>query len=160
MNREKRVLIASRTLSLVVACSLVAACSDAGNDSAAAIADVQASHIEGNAPARGDFERLLKRDLTAYFLPNPSEGAEVEYEFLRDGPTQSGVSYPKYYLWVRVKARGSIRQEGAVRLAAIDRERFEVTDFLSREQISSNPSQIHQVFPGPVCQRIEEQIRH
>lgn len=152
--------LALRALSLVAACSLFAACSDTDNGSAAEIADVQASHIEGNAPARGDFERLLKRDLTAYFLPDPSEGAEVEYEFLRDGPTQSGVSYPKYYLWVRVKARGSIQQEGAVRLAAIDRERFEVTDFLSREQISSNPSQIYQVFPGPVCQRIEEQIRH
>lgn len=150
--------IASRVVSLVSACSLIAACSESGESPAPAIADVQASHIEANEPAPGDFDHILRRDLTAHFLPAPSPGAEVEYEFLRDGPTQSGGSYPKYYLWVRVSAGGAVQQEGAVRLAAIDRERFEVTNFLSRDQIASDPSQIHQVFPRPVCQRIEERI--
>jgi hypothetical protein len=159
MNRGKRVRVALRVVFLVAGCSLFAACSDPDNGPAAAIAEVQASHIEANAPAREDFERLLKRELTAYFLPTPSEGADVEYEFLRDAPTQSGVSYPKYYLWVRVNAGGSVQQEGAVRVAAIGRDRFEVTDFLTRDQISSTPSQIYQVFPAPVCDRIEERIR-
>ena len=58
----------------------------------AILRDVQRSHIEGNVPPPGDFDRLLARDLAAYFaLPGQPE-PRVEYELLRDGPTQSGVS--------------------------------------------------------------------
>jgi len=49
---------------------------------------------------------------------------------LRDGPTQSGVSYPKFYLWVRVAGGKSVDDRGAVRVVAVKRKRFDVTDFM------------------------------
>jgi hypothetical protein len=123
-----------------------------------ALAQVQQSHIEGNVPALAEFDQVLKRDLAAYFASGSVDSPVVEYELLREGPTQSGVAYPKYYVWVRVDSGGSDTREGAARLAAIGRERFEMTDFLSREEISADPSGIYKVFPAPVCERIEEQM--
>jgi len=109
-------------------------------------ADVQASHIEANVPARESFEAFLRRDLLAYFHA-PGTGS-LEYKLLRDGPTQSGVAYPKYYLWVTVRSGSSLLNEGAVRVAAIGRKRFEVTNFLSRGTIRATPSEVGVVFPA------------
>jgi hypothetical protein len=47
---------------------------------------------------------------------------------------------------------------GAVRLEAIDRERFEVTDFVSESAIRKNKSGIYQIFPKPVCEKIEAKL--
>jgi hypothetical protein len=73
---------------------------------------------------------------------------EVEYKLLRNGPTQSGTSYPKYYLWVKVRNSGILLHEGAARVEAIERKRFEVTNFLSREAIQTTPSEVGAVFPS------------
>ena len=67
-----------------------------------------------------------------------ADPTSVRYELLRKEPTQSGVAYPKYYAWVTMDtSAGPV--EGAVRLAAVDRERFEVTDFCSSSDIRTNP---------------------
>jgi hypothetical protein len=113
--------------------------------------NVQQSHINGNVPDASDFRALLERDLLAYFRDSTSPSAtSVEYKLLRDVPTQSGVAFPKYYAWVKVFAGSLILQEGAVRIAAIQRTQFEVTDFISPEQIKSNPSSIKNIFPAPL----------
>jgi hypothetical protein len=44
--------------------------------------------------------------------------------------------------------------EGAVRVAAIDGTRFEVTDFLSRQEIKTNPAVLKQVFPAALVETI------
>lgn len=111
--------------------------------------DIQASHIEANVPAQGSFDVFLKRDLLAYFRgTETTPTTSLEYELLRDAPTQSGVSYPKYYLWVRVRSGSSVLKEGAARVAAIERKRFEVTNFMSRSSIQSSPSEVGAVFPA------------
>lgn len=121
--------------------------------------DIQRSHIEANVPAPADFNLLLRRDLGRYFeQTRKREAILVEFELLRDGPTQSGVSYPKFYVWVRVDGGNSVDDRGAVRVAAIGRERFEVTDFISEREILSDRNRIHLVFPEPVCERIESMI--
>jgi hypothetical protein len=113
------------------------------------LADIQGSHIDGNVPDQQSFDASLRRDLLAYFRTfGVGATARVQYRFLREGPTQSGVSYPKYYLWVKVLSGGSVLREGAVRVAAIDRGRFEVTNFLSTVGIRSDPSQVGLVFPS------------
>jgi hypothetical protein len=113
------------------------------------LAEIQASHIEANVPAQESFDVFLKRDLLAYFRASETSPAtSVEYELLRDAPTQSGLSYPKYYLWVRVRSGRSVLEEGAARVAAIERKRFEVTNFLSRSSIQSEPSEAGAVFPA------------
>ena len=109
---------------------------------------IQQSHIEGNVPDEGKFSQLLTRDLLLYFKANDAPKATaVEYRLLRDEPTQSGVSYPKYYAWVQVWAGGERVAEGAVRLAAIGRTRFEITDFVAKARAKNNTTQLESVFP-------------
>jgi len=59
------------------------------------------SHIVANVPGTNDFRPFLIRDLAAYLKPKHGDKLAVDYELLRDGPTQSGVAYPKFYLWLR-----------------------------------------------------------
>ena len=81
----------------------------------------------------------------------------MSYELLRKGPTQSGVAYPKYYAWVRVHRHDGLL-EGAVRLAAIDDQRFEVTHFLPAQEIVASPG-IESVFPEPLRQTIRDRSK-
>src|SRR6266550_2261815 len=67
----------------------------------AQIPGVAESHIAANVPSTNDFRPFLIRDLTAYLKPTHGDKLTVDYELLRDGPTQSGVAYPKFYLWLR-----------------------------------------------------------
>jgi hypothetical protein len=118
--------------------------------------DLQRSHIEANVPPAEEFERLLQRDLLAFF--KQAVGASVtsvEVQPLRSGPTQSGVSYPKFYLWVKVTAGSSGQQAGAVRVAAVQRTRFEITDFMAAASIKANPSEVSKVFPAALVSAIQ-----
>ena len=115
---------------------------------AAAQSSLQLSHIEAHVPEEKLFSQLLTCDLLAYFKANVDPAATtLEFRFLRDAPTQSGVSYPKFYAWVQVHA-GTMRvAEGAVRLAAIDRTRFEITDFVSKAKAKQNRDLLQSSFP-------------
>jgi hypothetical protein len=117
------------------------------------------SHIKGNVPAKPTFDKYLKRDLAAYFAKSTGKKVAVEYEFLRDGPTQTGISYPKYYLWVKARTGKQISDEGAMRVAAIDQQRFEVTHFLPKAAMKKDAGQINAVFPLPVGDRIRQRLK-
>ena len=110
---------------------------------------IQLSHIEANVPPQSSFATLMKRDLLAFFRNQGFDAANsITYKLLRDAPTQSGVAYPKYYAWVQVFGDDKILMEGAVRLAAIDRTHFEVTNFLSRAKLKVDPGLARTVFPA------------
>ena len=112
------------------------------------LADIQRSHIEGNVPSPDLFDVLLERDLLEYFHKELSKPvSKVKFRLLRDGPTQSGVAYPKYYLWVLVINGSEKITEGAVRVAAIDKKRFDVTNFVNKKEIQNNPEQLSLIFP-------------
>src|SRR5262249_44835066 len=102
--------------------------------------DIAQSHIEANVPKGKSFDEYLKRDLKTYFCGEAID-CRVEYELLRDEPTQTGIAYPKYYLWAKCFKGNTITAEGAVRVAAVEQKKFDITNFLSREQISTSPSQ-------------------
>src|SRR5688500_17431356 len=97
--------------------------------------EVAKSHIESNGPAPSQFDRILKRDLTAYFNKARGKGIVVYYKYLRQGATQVGASYPKYYLWVGLYRQKIILDAGAVRVASIDQGHFEVTHYLAAAEI-------------------------
>jgi hypothetical protein len=124
-----------------------------------ALREVQRSQIEGHAPSGSDVRALLQRGLASYFASPGEPAPEVEIELLREGPTQSGVAYAKYYVWVRVVRAGVSDRQGAARVAAVERERFEVTHFLSAAEIRRDPSRLAPVFPAPVAERIREKLR-
>ncbi|MEG3977833.1 hypothetical protein QT970_24925 [Microcoleus sp. herbarium8] len=117
-------------------------------------------HVERDAPAQSDFEKNLKRDLTAYFTELEGEGITVSYEYLREGPTQVGVANPKYYLWVSVYRHQQLIDVGAVRIAAIQESSyFLVLHYFSKSQIRENPEQIDLVFPNSVSVKIRQLMK-
>ncbi len=122
----------------------------------ACLSPVAQSHIDANVPDTKSFDTLMKRDLGAYFektLKTPDK-VRVEYQLLRDGPTQTGISYPKFYVWATVFSGARNLTEGAVRVAAVDRTQFTVTDFLSKDQIVAEPEKIKSVFPPALNEKI------
>jgi hypothetical protein len=123
-------------------------------------ADVQSSHVEKNVPAPADFKRFLRRDLAGYFAQlRKKKTVPVQYELLRDGPTQTGVSYPKYYLWVRLAGGKSPADRGAVRVSAVEKKEFAITDFLTETEIREDETRLRRVFPAEVCDRIKSKLK-
>lgn len=123
-----------------------------------AVREIQQSHIDANVPPEADFDRLLRRDLAAYFASIDGSTSEISYELLRRGPTQSGIAYPKFYAWVSVRREGHPNHEGAVRLAAINRERFEIIQFVDQSEARRDPSGLDQIFPPPVAAAIRARV--
>lgn len=121
--------------------------------------DVAQSHIDGNIPIMADFDKFLKRDLERYFSKTLGKPVDVSYEFLRKGPTQTGISYPKFYLWAEIHGDDRLIDQGAVRLAAVEQIRFEVTDFLSKAEIQSTPSKVSKIFPQLLVSSIIEKVK-
>lgn len=117
--------------------------------------DLQQSHIEANVPENKDFQAFLNRDLLAYLRGKQSGvGDDIRVELLRDAATQSGVSYPKYYAWITFKVGVMKQERGVVRLAAIEKRKFEVTDFISEAQIKANSQALERVFPASLVPTI------
>ncbi len=123
------------------------------------IAQIAESHIEGNVPNSEDFDSYMKRDLDAYFQSVTGKAVEIKFELLREGPTQTGIAYPKFYLWVKLFEKDALINEGAVRVAAIEKKGFDVTNLLGRKEIEQNPEAIYSVFPRQVGDRIKNKIR-
>jgi hypothetical protein len=120
----------------------------------AQIPGVAESHIAANVPSTNNFRPFLIRDLTAYLKPTRGDKLTVSYELLRDGPTQSGVAYPKFYLWLRATNAQKMVIEGAVRVAAIEKKQFDVTDFVPRSKIVSSPDSLTRIFPQVLIEKI------
>ncbi len=116
------------------------------------------SHVRANVPDEKDFAVFLKRDLESYFKDLKQKEVVVDYQLLRDGPTQSGTAFPKFYLWVTVKEKSSVLEDGAVRVAAMDKKNFEVIDYLTRAHIEQDLEKIYKTFPRPVADKIKTMI--
>ena len=116
------------------------------------------SHIRANVPDERDFEKLIKRDLEQYFKDAKQRTVNVEYELLRSGPTQTGIAYPKFYAWVTIRVGAVIVDQGAVRVPAIEKKRFDVTDFVSQSDIEQSPMALGRIFPKAVADRIRERL--
>src|SRR5262249_48219421 len=111
----------------------------------ATVDSTTASHIEANSPPADEFQRLLSRDLKSYLDRRTKRDLNIDYELLRNAPTQAGISYPKYYVWVNGLEGKRVVLDGAARVVAIEKTRFEVTHFLSRLEISSAPAEVENI---------------
>ena len=121
--------------------------------------NLQSPNIAANVPVGADFETFLVRDLTTYFVGQGIPVPTVTYELLRDGPTQSGLAYPKYYVWAKAVGSDGMVVEGAARVAAIERTRFEITDFVTRQAITANPGSLAMVIPAALRDTTVERAR-
>lgn len=113
------------------------------------------SYVETNVPEKPFFNEFLSRDLEDSLSIYYGKEVTVKYESLRDAPTQVGTAYPKYYLWITVYEKGQELEQGAVRVAAIEKDRFEITHYLTKEQIKENPELIYNIFPKAVGDEIK-----
>jgi hypothetical protein len=138
---------------LVLVSSSTVACQSSIIDS------IHQSHNDENVPDEKDFDNFLERDLAAYFKESTGKDVVVEYELLRNTPTQSGTSFPKFYVWVKVKVKDNLIEEGAVRLVTIDNKQFDITHYLKRTDMESNTGEIYTVFPKPVGDKIKQKIK-
>jgi hypothetical protein len=118
-----------------------------------ALLEIQKSHIEANVADQLQFDSLMKRDLEKYFSATFGQ-VSIVWEFLRYGATQSGVAYPKYYLWTKIYNGDKLIDEGAVRVAAIEKTGFNVTDFVNIKDIRQKNKDIYMIFPKQVCEKI------
>lgn len=112
-------------------------------------------HIAANVPSNANFAQFIIRDLSIWFKNKTNETPDVKWSLLRDDPTQTGISYPKYYVWARFKF-GKHSQHGALRLAAVQQDHFEVTDWMPREEILKNPEKVGKIFPASLIDAIIE----
>ena len=138
----------------LMCCALAVSC-----PAQSAISEIGRSHIEANVPRGKLFDEYLRRDLKRHFCEGAKD-CKVDYELLREGPTQTGIAYPKYYLWVKCLRGSSVSAEGAVRVAAVEQKRFDVTDFLSRKEILASPSQVASIFPAALVDKIVQKAGH
>lgn len=122
--------------------------------------ETRQSHIDANVPTASEFDSIMKRDVAKGLAERLGHPVNVECTLLRKVPTQVGVAYPKYYVWViaRDVSSGQIVTEGAGRLAAVDRKEFHLTDFLSKTEIAAEPNSIEAVFPKQVCDEIRKRL--
>jgi len=128
------------------------------------LAIVQGSHVKVNTPdVPQQFDKLLKRDLNNYFQDTYKETVTVEYELLRAKPTQVGVALPKYYIWVKIyrqiSRQKALIDEGAVKVAAVEKTHFTVLNYLSIAELKKSPERINQIFPLPVGNKIRLRLK-
>ena len=121
-------------------------------------ASISQSHIEGNVPEENNFDKLLHRDIELYFTKLFKYKVIIKYEFLREGPTQTGIAYPKYYLWVKIWNGKELIKEGAIRIAAVEKTHFDITNFVSKDEIINGSINIYEIFPKPVCEKIKQYL--
>lgn len=112
------------------------------------------SHVNGNVPAEKDCVPFLTRDLNAYFAGRANTPAVKSFEMLRDGPTQSGLSFPKFFAWV-VLLDG---REAAVEVAAIDKKEFRIVQVFFASDIAKDRQVMNEQFPPPVIETVLEHL--
>ncbi len=117
------------------------------------------SFKDGNAnETRLPNEAAFKKELKHFFDEKYGYPTEIELEILRKHPTQTGVSLPKFYLWVAVLNNKQVLEQGAVRLAQYDSASFDITHYVKLEDIRDNLENFGRVFPESVADSIRKKL--
>lgn len=104
---------------------------------------------------RSDANVALIQELETYLEPDFGEDLVVEYDLLRDVPTQVGVALPKYYVWLTARQGTTVVVAGAARIAAEGEDRFSVLNFVPQSAIADDPEQLTRIFPAALIPDIE-----
>lgn len=97
--------------------------------------------------------------LETYFQRRTEKKVTVKFRLLRDGGTKTGLAFEKYYAWVQIFESYRLIEQGAVRIAKIDDERFQITHYLPEADIRLRPEELDVIFPGDVVDRIVARLK-
>lgn len=137
---------------------LLVTCSVTGMAPAQTQSGSRQLRLDSDMPQQPSVTPFLQRDLLSYFRRSGFSSATlVDTTLLRNVPTQTGVAAPKYYAWVQVKSGTAVLTQGAVRIAAIEKNQYEVLDFLTAQQIKGNRDAVAKVFPAALMPALLEQ---
>ena len=101
-----------------------------------------------NSVVLSEISQSFSNSVHRYFQrEHGKDDLRVETDLLRAGGTETGIAFPKYYAWVRVFDHQEFVQEGAIRVARVEENLYEVTHFVSVDKIRENPQETFQIFP-------------
>jgi len=118
----------------------------------------QNESVHEGIPDEKTFEPLLIRVLSSYFEDDRFKNLQFRYMLLADHPFQSGIAFPKYYLWIEKYDGSRFIGQGVMEIAAIDQTRLGVIEFTSKKDLETDREWIKQHYPPEVCQSIFQQI--
>ena len=145
-------------LVFIFICTVSAATALAQNDDP--MAALRQGYIDANVPDKKDFDRILNRDITKYVTDKADKDITVKIELLRDVPSQSGVALPKYYIWIEKRnAKGVLMEEAAARIAAVNRDHFDVVQYYDRKRLETETDLVSKVFPQDVYTKIVAKLK-
>jgi hypothetical protein len=101
-----------------------------------------------------DPQTLLSDGLKSYFQLSYKKDIRVEYELLSSFPLQVGIDFPKLYVWAKIYINNHLKEQGVVKLVAINKTRLAVSEFLDEDTIIENPELVRRMFPKELCQTI------
>ncbi len=116
------------------------------------------ARFDAHVPPGAEFERLLQRDLGAYFAVRFRGPVHERHELLQAGPARVG-AYPTYYAWVRVASAGAPPLEGVVVLRAVERTHFQVVDFASADELRRDLGLAERLFPRSVAEEVRGRLK-
>lgn len=99
------------------------------------------------------------RDLRAYFKLESDSKTSVGYELLEDGTYGGGKSFPHYCVWVYIYDGNKVLEQGIAAVAAENKQRFDVTKYISKEEIKKNPKAVAETFPPILCPEIIDRAK-
>ena len=113
---------------------------------------------EKNSSVQRPHAAGIKNSLNDFFKAKHGNDVTLEIEYLRKHSTITGVGLPKYYIWVVVTTHKAVKEEGVVRLAVTHEHQVDITHYFSKKEILGKITQIKEVFPESVVNRINEKL--
>jgi hypothetical protein len=123
-----------------------------------AIRSSQNENVLEGVPDNKTFGPLLIHVLTSCFEDDRFKDLQFKYTFLADHPFQSGIAFPKYYLWVEKYDGSHPIGRGVIEVAAIDQTRLGVVEFVSKKDLATDLEWIKRHYPPEVCKSILQKI--
>jgi hypothetical protein len=120
---------------------------------------IRADHIAANVPPNSRFHEYLERDIRAFLVQRAQEDVQFSVDLLRTPPTQVGVAFPKYYVWIEASSPTQGDLSGAARVAAVNGREFSIQEFITRRDINAQPDALYRTFPASLVPHIAEQAR-
>lgn len=120
---------------------------------------IRRDQIAANVPPNSRFHEYLERDVRAFLVKRNQEDVPFSVDLLRTPPTQVGIAFPKYYVWIEASSPTQGDLSGAARVAAVAGREFSIQEFIPRREINAQPDGLYTTFPSRLVPHIVEQAR-